>query len=83
MGKFAKPGKMRLEYFVVFCTVILTSCVTGEVKETKDESAPNVDEENLTYAKGSLCGYCDYCKVSTSLIIAHVPHSCVDFETIN
>ena len=31
--------------------------------EEHDTDASVVDDTSLTYAKGSLCGYCDYCKV--------------------
>jgi len=28
-----------------------------------DENLVEVDEEKLDYAKGSVCGYCQYCEV--------------------
>ena len=38
-----------------------------EAKATEKEEDVKVDEEKLTYAKGSLCGYCDYCEVNILL----------------
>lgn len=34
-------------------------------QETKsvNSEGENAKEQDLEYAKGSLCGYCDYCKV--------------------
>ena len=42
----------------LFCLV-----TSDEPKPAETEEEVNIEEEKLEYAKGSLCGYCDYCKV--------------------
>ena len=62
----------NLLFFGLFGLALIVA-VFAEVEEKVD-----VDEEKLDYAKGSLCGYCDYCKVCIfSYFIAHsVPQKC-------
>ena len=45
--------------------VCLVSAADEEVQE--EAKVEDVDPEKLDYAKGSLCGYCEYCAVSLTL----------------
>ena len=59
-----------LLFSAIFVALMLLSFVASEGEEAKaieKEEDVKVDEEKLTYAKGSLCGYCDYCKVNLVL----------------
>lgn len=44
---------------------ILSFSLADENANTKEmeQEEVKVDSEKLEYAKGSICGYCDYCKV--------------------
>ena len=46
-----------LSVFIVLCALVAYS------ESTEDSKDAGVDPEKLEYAKGSLCRYCDYCKV--------------------
>ena len=50
---------------ILFLCVFVPVLIIGDSDEPiKDEQEPGeVKPEVLEYAKGSLCGYCDYCKV--------------------
>ena len=43
-------------------------CVFCFVHGAEDHDV-KVDEDKLEYAKGSLCRYCDYCRVSNVIIL--------------
>ena len=46
------------------------SLVAGEVKEGEQETeAPVLNEEEIEYHKGSICGYCTYCKVGVLTVL--------------
>ena len=49
-----------------FCLIAGLFTLTLAETETPSEEEENeeIDDEKLEYAKGSLCTYCDYCKVS-------------------
>lgn len=47
---------------ILACVTVFVSAVT-ENADTKADEEVKVDEEKLTYAKGSACKYCEYCKV--------------------
>lgn len=40
-----------------------TQQAEADTKTVKTEDGEEMTKEQLEYAKGSLCGYCDYCKV--------------------
>ena len=70
VGKQTRPGSMNLvksfSFSVIFLSLALVCTVASEkegAKATEEGEEVKVDEEKLSYAKGSLCGYCDYCKV--------------------
>ena len=48
----------------IFLAILSFSLASQDanVKEMEQEEV-SVDSEKLEYAKGSMCGYCDYCKV--------------------
>jgi hypothetical protein len=51
---------------VLVLMVIIDSkdVVAGDADvSANDPSAPELNEEEVEYHKGSLCGYCSYCKV--------------------
>ena len=57
----------RVSFIAVTSIICLFSVCMIHVKceDIKDEATgEKLDEKQLEYAKGSLCGYCDYCKVS-------------------
>jgi hypothetical protein len=54
--------KVSVCIFFAFLSISLAS-KDANVKEMEQEKV-DVDSEKLEYAKGSLCGYCDYCKVN-------------------
>lgn len=45
------------------CFVRCEDHAGGQAEMTAEEHV-EVDSEKLEYAKGSVCGYCTYCKVS-------------------
>ena len=54
-------------------SICYVSAATEEKEETnKEDEDVKPDDEKLKYAKGSLCGYCDYCKV-----LYYRPHSAI------
>ncbi len=60
-------------YLMFVCLLLATFslvvyCNEGDNSQTKEsnKNSEEVSEEQLTYAKGSMCGYCDYCKVCVS-----------------
>lgn len=54
-------GKLKIALiFACLAVCLVEETISEELKEKADET---VDETKLTYAKGSLCRYCDYCKV--------------------
>ena len=57
---------MNSRNFLFCCLLGLTAvvlvCSAPEEDRERAEEV-DVDDEKLDYAKGSLCGYCDYCKV--------------------
>ena len=49
-------------------------CVNCEDKADEpvvEQEIPEEDVQKAEYAKGSLCGYCDYCKVSNDADVSH------------
>ena len=36
---------------------------SSDVEQDEDTTPPEVDENEIEYQKGSVCGYCEYCKV--------------------
>ena len=42
--------------------VCLASPALGD-ENAKDQEEVEVDETKVSYARGSVCGYCEYCKV--------------------
>lgn len=42
--------------------LFLGLCIFMTIAESSDEKE-KVDPEKVEYAKGSVCGYCEYCKV--------------------
>ena len=63
----------KILYICVFISIslVLVSADNEQAEGSQNEEDVKVDEEKLEWAKGSLCGYCEYCKVTNSLIIAH------------
>ena len=54
--------------FVAFLLISYVSSKEDETEAAEKEEEVAVDEEKLSYAKGSLCQYCDYCKVKSYII---------------
>jgi len=42
---------------------------TESKKSSSGADLPKLDPEEVEYHKGSLCGYCEYCKVRLSFLI--------------
>lgn len=58
----------KLQVLCVVLSALMLFCIAYAAaeegnKEEQGEEKNKVHEETLTYAKGSVCGYCDYCKV--------------------
>jgi hypothetical protein len=62
----------RLHHYIFFFLIVaFTSILIATAHDDDDENTKAVDtgdqpqlaEEELDYHKGSLCGYCTYCKV--------------------
>ena len=56
---------------IVLCllaTVLIVSVADSEKSDDKKGKGTTVDEEKVEYAKGSVCQYCEYCEVNTSLL---------------
>ncbi len=57
----------------VFLTVFAGCCyAAADAGKSGSDTSDNeddiqVDEKQVEYAKGSLCGYCEYCKVGSQL----------------
>lgn len=51
---------MAQNFFIslLFCLFVIACCIADNPKEDV-----KVDDEKVEYAKGSVCGYCSYCKV--------------------
>lgn len=43
--------------------IFLGFCVLFTFAYAKENGEQKVDPEKVDYAKGSVCGYCEYCKV--------------------
>ena len=60
---------MSLRSYLLITYIISTVLVfaaNAEKNNKKDENeVVDVDEEKLHYAKGSVCGYCQYCEVGS------------------
>ena len=46
-----------------FFFLYLFTLVYGTEKDAKEGETADLDEEKLEYARGSVCRYCEYCKV--------------------
>ena len=55
-------------FLLIACAVLAENQAADEgdnaKKAPETEEVPKVDDKQLEYAKGSLCQYCGYCKVS-------------------
>ena len=48
--------KMKIAFaLIMFCYCVIIA--------KADDPTVNVEKDKIEYAKGSVCGYCDYCKV--------------------
>ena len=57
-------SNFKLSGLYLFLTFTVVCVLTAEENVAEMEEDPIVvDQEKVDYAKGSLCGYCDYCKV--------------------
>lgn len=58
-------GKMKLKmgqiFFVGF--IVVSFALAADNADSSSEK-DKVDAEKVEYAKGSVCGYCEYCKVN-------------------
>ena len=55
-------NSVKMASLFIFALAITVSGVAWAA-DTTDEAGDEVSEEQLDYAKGSVCGYCAYCKV--------------------
>lgn len=65
-----KKVSTRLLFILFVATAVKLNVADGDSKESPDEESAEVQSEDVTvdeakveYAKGSVCGYCTYCKV--------------------
>lgn len=61
----SKKINLTVILFISFCCLL----VFADNKEA--ETVNEEDIEKAEYAKGSLCTYCDYCKVSNDALTCH------------
>ena len=54
-------------YYLALSLAFLT-VLSLHVAHCEDKEKEEVDDEKLTYAKGSVCKYCDYCQVLSILL---------------
>lgn len=54
----------EMHYFQNSVILLILLTVGLFVKASDDSNDGNISEQEVGYAKGSLCGYCTYCKVS-------------------
>ena len=52
--------------FYCFIFGLAIQIVTSE--DQTEEEEVEIDEGKLDYAKGSMCGYCEYCKVRNQIL---------------
>ena len=62
--------KMVKLMYIYMC-VVMFSLLAMTRGEAEKQDSDTVDQEKVDYAKGSVCQYCDYCKVRT-LTHSHV-----------
>lgn len=53
---------MEKSIVILLSVAMFVICMGFVISDDKTED-DKVDEETLEYARGSLCGYCTYCKV--------------------
>ena len=54
---------IKMRGCVIFVVVF---CLSYSFATEDSKNDHKVDEEKIEYAKGSVCGYCSYCKVNRS-----------------
>lgn len=53
--------------FIILGTGFSIGVASEDTESKSDRQNVQVDDKKLDYAKGSICSYCDYCKVWFSL----------------
>ena len=59
---------MKYSYLISFAIFSIIIAVAYSDKISDEQPGEDVKPEKLEYAKGSLCKYCDYCKVCSPFI---------------